>query len=321
VTPRASVLSVPLALAFLLTVLLSGCLAELQGTEEHGTPACDLVWHPGQVPLDAPPEGGSGERQVQVTVLGGDGQPAANMAVAAWWQATREELHVLRVATGPDGQVVLRVPPGESVDLVAGHVEWTHEAHLDAGNEPATLILTPASLIGVVDGNWTEPITPGVGGAVWQPSDLPWADSGHMARLERLRVDLLWTNGPDGGADFGIAVGPSSGSGFHYVNREYQATAGVHTEERTLEGEDFAALGWDGDTLPQAGPSVSTGGFTLTAIPYTLTWEATFLADPDLADRCLSLGDADAVDVTDSRRESAPMPSGSVGPGRQHGAD
>lgn len=320
-TRRAGAPMLPLALALALAMPLSGCLAELEGAERRGTPACDLVGHPGQVPLDAPAEGGSGERQIQVTVLGGDGQPAANVAVAAWWQATREELQVLRVATGQAGQVVLRVPPDEAVDLVAGHVEWTHEAHLEAGEAPATVVLTPASLIGVVHGNWTEPVAQGVGGAVWQPNDLPWADAGHMARLQRLHLELLWTNGPQGGADFGIAVGPNAGSGFHYVNGEYQATVGVHLEERTLEGEDFAAFGWDGGTRPQAGPSISTGGFALTPIPYALTWEATFEADPDLPDRCLSLGDIDAVDVTDSRRESTAIPSGSVGPGRQDDAD
>ncbi|MEA3136511.1 MAG: hypothetical protein QOC71_792 [Thermoplasmata archaeon] len=296
--------AIPAALIFALA--FAGCLSQLQGEGDpaHRTAACSLLGHPDQVPLEAPAEAGPGHRQVDVTVLGADSQPAGHMAVVAWWQPTRGDVHVLQLMSDEAGKAVLHVPDDEAVDLMAGRVEWTHEAHLDAGAESAALTLTPASLLGVIAGEWTEALAEGVSGAVWQPNDLPWADAGHMDRLEGLDLTLLWDNGPQGGADFGIGVGPNGGSGFHYTNRQYQTTVGPQSEERTLGAADFEQLGWDNTTLPQAGPSISTGGFAVASIPYTLMWEATFATDPALPDRCLSLGDTGAVDDTDSRSEA-----------------
>ncbi len=314
--------AVSLALAF------AGCLSQLRGEDtpadgDGGSSACDLLGNPGQIPTDAPSEAGPGPREVDVTVLGGDSQPAANVAVVAYWQHTRESVHAVRLVSGESGKAILRVPADEAIELVAGRVEWTHEAHLDAGERPASLILTPASVLGLVEANWTAPVAQGVNGAVWQPADLPWADAGHMDRLERLDLTLLWTNGPEGGADFGIAVGPNGASGFHYTNSEYQATVGAQSETRILEAGDFADLGWGNTTRPQAGPSISTGGFALSPIAYTLVWEATFETDPDLRDRCQVLGDADAIDVTASRGESSGSMTGGVttGPARPDRVD
>jgi hypothetical protein len=240
----------------------------------------------------------------------------------AWWQPNRDEVRVLRLMSSEAGQVVLHVPAEEAIELAAGRVEWTHEAHLDAGAAPAALTLAPASLMGTIEGEWGSPLAEGVSGPVWQPNDLPWADAGHLDRLERLDLTLTWTNGPQGGADFGIAVGPNGGSGFHYTNSEYQASVGEQSERRTLEAADFDQLGWENTTQPQTGPSISTGGFAVTAIPYSLAWEATFAADPGLADFCLGLGDRGTTDVTDSRGETASFPgTGTVGPARAHRVD
>ncbi|MHB1261976.1 MAG: hypothetical protein ACYC2H_09710 [Thermoplasmatota archaeon] len=320
--PVAAVLACAAALSF------AGCLAQLQDTDPSadgvgGNPPCDLLGNPGQIPTDAPSEAGPGQRPVDVTVLGGDGQPAAHMAVVAYWQQTRESVHAVRLVSDAAGKATLRVPAGEDLELMAGRIEWTHEAHLDAGDRPASLILTPASVLGLVEANWTTPLAQGVSGAAWQPTDLPWADAGHMDRLERLRLVLAWTNGPQGGADFGIAVGPNGESGFHYTNSEYQATVGEQSEERILEPGDFADLGWGNTTRPQAGPSISTGGFAVDPIAYTLAWEATFEADPGLRDRCENVGDVDAVDVTASRGESGGSMTGAVtiGPSRTNRLD
>lgn len=323
-------MSVPVAVVVACAAAFSfaGCLAQLQDEDAavdgpDGAPACDLLGNPGQVPSDAPSEAGPGQRQVDVTVLGGDGQPASGMAVVAYWRQTREAVHAVRLLSDASGKAALRVPAGEGIELMAGRIEWTHEAHLDAGEQPASLVLTPASVLGLVEANWTAPLAQGVSGAVWQPADLPWADAGHMDRLERLRLVLSWSNGPGGGADFGIAVGPNGESGFHYTNSEYQATVGEQSEERVLESGDFVDLGWGNTTRPQAGPSISTGGFAVDPIGYTLVWEATFEADPGLRDRCEALGEAEAVDVTASRGESAGSMTGAVtvGPGRADRVD
>jgi hypothetical protein len=280
----------------LAVALLSGCLAEMQEDARRATSACDLLGDPGQTPRAAPAEGGPGPRRLAVT-LPEDGA-GSGVAVVAWWQAGPDAVQVVRLRTSESRMATFLVPADAPIGLLAGGSEWTSEGRVAAGAAPATLLLGSGLEVGSIEGAWGMPAAQGLSGASWQPEDLPFGDGDRMERLERLDLLLSWTNGPQGGADFGIAVGPNGGSGFHYTNREYQTSLGPQTESRVLEAADLGQLGWDASTRPQAGPSVSTGGFAVAPIAYTLDWTATFAADPELADRCLDLGDADAADVT-----------------------
>lgn len=282
----------------LAAVLASGCLAEIQDDARRDTAACDLIGDPRQTPASAPAQGGPGARRITVT-LPDDGSAAGDrVAVVAWWRATSGEVEVVRLRTAGSPTVTFAVPADIPVALLTGRSVWTNEGHVGPGSSDATVLLTSGLDTGSLEGDWGALVAEGVSGASWQPNDLPWAEGGRLGRLERAELTLTWTNGPQGGADFGIAVGPNGESGFHYTNREYQTSVGGHTESRVLEAADLAQLGWDDATRPQAGPSVSTGGFAVSPIPYTLAWKATFAVDPALADRCLDLGSAVAVDAT-----------------------
>lgn len=286
------------AVAVALFIPLSGCLVP----DDDGplsAPACNLLGGPDDVPANAPDTAGPGPRTIRiVNVPFGD-------AIAAWW-VDGEELAVVHLRSresGGSGPVsiepaVALVPAHVAVRIVAGAHEWTRDGFVTAGTDEALVDLAQPGLSGTASGTWTEAASFGPAGASWRPTMLHWADDETMARLATLHLELTWSNGPGGGADFGIAVGPDADGGFSYTNGEYQASPGAQRETRELGPADFAQLGWTNRTRPQAGPSISTGAFATTGIPYELSWQATFAPDPDLARVCTTLGDAQAFDAT-----------------------
>lgn len=287
--------------AFVCAMALAGCLAQREDDTGAGLPrttACSLLASPDKVPDGAPAQGGNGSRPLAITIEGLDGP----IAVAVWWFASLQEIHVVRLRGPAEDGFVANVPDDHGVYLLAGQGSWTLEGRVAAGTQDA-ITLTDGGSTGSLAGVWSEAATTGLGGpsglgATWLPSDMPWADAEHMDRFERLELTLAWTNAPTGGADFGIAVGPTVDGGFHYVNGAYQANLGPQVERRTVLATEAASLGWDNTTLPRAGPSISTGGFAAQGIPYELSWVAAFRPDPDLPQTCIRLGDVDTADVT-----------------------
>lgn len=287
--------------AFLLAASLTafaGCLVPDDEVRPLSAPACTLLGGPGDVARTAAQEAGSGPRKLTLAnVPPGD-------AIAAWWmEGERLAVLHLRSAEGLDGgpisvhPAVAMVPQDVAVRIVAGDKAWTMDGFVEPGTGDVLVDLSTPEVQGRTQGTWDDPASFGPSGASWMPATFAWADDGTMARLESLHLQLAWSNGPGGGADFGIAVGPNGNGGFSYVNADYQATPGAQRETRDLGPADFLQLGWSNGTRPQAGPSVSTGAFATTGIAYEMAWEATFAPDPDLASVCTTLGDAQAYDA------------------------
>ena len=292
-------LVIPAILANVLALALAGCLVPDEDDDgPMSAPACSLFGGPDDVAADAADTAGPGPRTVRIANV-----PFGN-AIAVWW-AEGDALAVLhlrsREASGGGGVSIepsmAMVPANVAVRIVAGEDRWTQDGFVAAGTEEALVDLAQAEIHGSSPGTWTEAASFGPAGASWRPTPLHWADGETMARLATLHLELTWSNGPGGGADFGIAVGPDTNGGFSYTNSAYQTTLGEQRETRDLGVADFAQLGWTNATRPQAGPSISTGAFASTGIPYELSWAATFFPDPDLARVCTTLGDAQAFDV------------------------
>jgi hypothetical protein len=282
---------------FAVVILAGGCLApDDQETSAPGVQPCSLLSGPRDVLGNAPSSAGPGPREIRIAKV-----PDPD-AIALWWQEGDHlvVLHLRSAELTSGGELSINpsralVPNDVAVRIVAGHDEWTQDGFVAAGTDVELVDLDEPEVHGVIAGTWDEAATFGPAGEAWRPSPMDWADEDTMARLRSLRLELAWDNGAGGGADFGIAVGPSTTGGFHYVNGEYQATPGGQRETRDLGPSDFAQLGWSDTTRPQVGPSVSTGAFAATGIPYELTWSATFSPDPDLPQVCETLGDIEAV--------------------------
>lgn len=284
-------------------VALSGCLQQRDDGEGMSAPACDLLGGPGDVPADAPRSAGPGPRTITIANV-----PPRD-AIAVWWHEA-DQIVVLHLRSDEgldDGPIsvmpsVAKVPAGVAVRIVAGDDAWTLEGFVAAGTEDALADLARPEVLGSLAGTWDEPVSMGFASGPaatsWQPNDLPWADQERIQRLDELVLTLTWDNGPAGGADFGIAIGPTGSDEFSWRNAPdaaSQASAGPQSEERTVTAAELAQLGWSNVTGLRAGPSVSTGAFATTGIDYDLAWRATFAPDPDLPRVCATLGDVDAV--------------------------
>lgn len=270
-----------------LVVLLAGCLSSRDGDPAASDgDACSILWHPGQVHAESA-HAGNGSRRIDVHGLG------PHEPLASWWFTAPDAIAVLHARRGDTGPVQLDVPPNVAVSIVAGsHDDWDKEAHVPAAGEDVTLTMAGTSMTATLTGTWSAMASiGGPAGAAWQPHSFTGVEVG---RLQELRLRLTWSNGVDGGADFGIAVGPTPDAEFHYTNTQYQATPGPQSELRIVPFDELQAFGWTNKTLIQVGPSISTGGFSR-GLPYALDVTAEFLPDPDLARTCMQLGDVQAT--------------------------
>lgn len=275
--------------AVLLIVLLAGCLSTRDG--DPGTSsgaACSLLWHPGQVQAQTA-QAGNGSRPIIIEGL------APHEPLAAWWFTAPDAIAVLHARRGDTGAVQLNVPPQVAVSIVAGsHDDWDKQAHVPAASDEVLLTLSGTRVMASITGTWSAAVSlGGPAGSTWQPHAVAFAGLG-VDRLQELTLDLTWSNGIDGGADFGIAVGPTPGAQFHYTNSQYQATPGPQRETRVLQVDELEGFAWTNETVIQVGPSISTGGFSRN-LPYTLDVTAEFLPDPDLPRTCMMLGDVTAT--------------------------
>jgi hypothetical protein len=144
--------------------------------------------------------------------------------------------------------------------------------------DPEPCIPLFGDAVGAMQSRWTRPATVGAQRSEWQPAPLPWADAGHLDRLESVTLTLEWANAPQSAADFGIALG--RGGSFRYWNQEYQTSLGPQSEALALDRAALEELGWTSGDRLDAGPSVSTGAYAATPIAYELSWKATFLQPP-----------------------------------------
>ncbi|HUR25523.1 MAG TPA: hypothetical protein VM327_05865 [Candidatus Thermoplasmatota archaeon] len=300
-----------LALATLTFVsATSGCLEGLQGGGPRG---CDADLFIGDVRGDAPQVGGPGPRAITVEVADAVGTPQAGAAVAAWWDdGGAGKLDAVLLRTGADGSATANVPAGAGVHLIAGDSgddgdSWSHDGFVQAGQESLTVGLIGTTQTGSLDGLWSMPVAIGAQERVWDPHDLPWADADHLEGLWSLILVLEWENQPQGSADFGLALGHDDLD--RYWNPEYQVSLGPEREILLLSLTDLEEFGLtQGDSL-RAGPSISTGAYVVTPIPYTMSWQAEFntVGDPGLL--CDRYGDdATIEDVTGSGSDPAPTP-------------
>ncbi len=294
-----------LAAVAVAAVLAAGCLAS-RDDDPAAEGGCTARLHPEQVPTAAPQAGGLGPRTITVLL------DVAHDPVTAWWPGANGTVEVVRVRTGDGFHATIQAPAGKAIGLLGGLATpatgqntWDAEGFVAPGGDDVEVTLGK-TLVGSLTGSWTQPATAGfaAGPAApsWQPQDLPWADQDRIQRLEQLVLTLHWDNGPEGGADFGIAIGPAGSTEFHWVNAPNaanQASPGAQSEQRVIAAADLADLGWSNVTGLRAGPSVSTGAFATTGIAYTLDWDASFMPGSDLGNLCRVLGDVRAIDVTD----------------------
>lgn len=272
-----------------LVLLVAGCLSARDDAVPAGTgAACSILWHPGQVHAEAA-QAGNGSRRIDVHGL------APHEPLAAWWFTAPEAISVLHARRGDTGAVQLNVPPNVAVAIVAGsHGDWDKEAHVPAAGEDLALTLAGSSVVTTLAGTWSDLATlGGPAGTAWQPHAVAFTGIG-VERLQELELSLTWSNGVDGGADFGVAVGPTPDADFHYTNSQYQVAPGPHHEGRSISFEELQGFGWTNETLIQVGPSISTGALSR-SLPYTLDVTAKFLPNPDLPRTCMKLGDVRAT--------------------------
>lgn len=276
-------------IALALTVLLAGCLSARDQDPDTGAgQACSILWHPGQVKAVAA-QAGNGSRRLEVDGLD------AHEPLAAWWFTAPDKISVLHARRGDTGVVQLNVAPNVAVSLRAGsHGEWDKEARVPAAGGDVALTLSGSSLTATLGGTWSDLVSVGgPAGTVWQPHAFDFTGIG-IERLQELTLRLTWSNGVEGGADFGIAVGPTPDAEFHYTNSQYQATPGPQSEVRSVRLDELQGFGWTNETLVQMGPSISTGAISR-SLPYVLEVTAEFLPDPDLPRTCMDLGNVEAT--------------------------
>lgn len=282
-------------LALLAAVLLmAGCLAQ-RDDDASGEAECEALLTPDDVPASAGLEGGRGPRLVRVEALVGAGEP-----VLAYWPGDNGTVEFVALRTGDGAQALtVHARAGVPIGLLAGRegAGWRHALAIPAGDGEAAVQVSD-TLTGEVNGVWDAALATGVPDAVWQPQPLPDLQA-NLGRVTAVQFTLAWTNGAGGGADFGIALASGADGSFQYTNRAYQAQAGDQSESRDVPVEELLGHGWGNGTPAQAGPSVSTGAFATTGIPYTLSWVADLRpADGSAGHVCDALGPVREADVT-----------------------
>ncbi len=289
------------ALAVLAMALLAAGCIDVRDERPPAAAECQAELTPADVPASAGAEGGHGPRLIRVSALVGAGQP-----VLAYWLGEANgtvEFVALRTSEGAPALSV-HARAGVPVGVLAGRdakdggIEgWRRAATVPAGDGPADIVLDDR-LRGEVSGDWDAALATGLPDAMWQPQSLPDL-AANLGRVESVAFTLRWTNGAQGGADFGIGLASGGDGSFRYTNAEYQADVGEQQERREVSGDELVGLGWGSGTPAQAGPSVSTGGFTASSIPYTLAWEATLLpVGPEAGQVCGELGPVREVNAT-----------------------
>jgi hypothetical protein len=254
---------------------------------------CTPPVHPSEVPLEAPSEGGVGDRVVTVRVTD-PGAPVQGVPVLLFWVSPenpqsngRTNLVALGLRTAADGTVVGRVPGNATIHVTAGGYDprdpfneaagWTAEWVLDAAaadGKPVDLALPvyPRAYNFTVNGTWSTVSATtyhdvGLGYIPWNPVDVlpggtPEARQGFADRLWKVNMSLEWNNEGTTLADFALAAYHANVDGAYCVLADEDQTAAFGPQREVLQTRDTAqdlACGW---TMP-----VPTNGTGLLAGP------------------------------------------------------
>ncbi len=186
------------------------------------------------------------------------------------------------LALDADGQPLagVHILPDDVFTDPNGHAQVANGTHASASLDGFTtecfgheqrVVLYPATSNGSFMGTIDGPGQVGFQNAQWFPHEIAWVDPAQwLLRLQELRLELSWTNGPDGGADLGIGVGDAGG--FRYQNQAFQTSTGPQSETWSPTGDDVRAQTMQGPLM--AGPSISTLNAAPQGLDYALTWTA-----------------------------------------------
>ncbi len=259
--------------------------------------------------VDAPSTVGNGGHRLTITVQNAtDGQPLAGAGVVAYWDGTTvaeaqeagesrapgqavpgEEYptidirKTLRANTGPDGRATLRVPEGIVVGIVAaaeGHTEeWMPGVPTSGPSSEHAVTLYQTRIELAILGAWGPGAASSgflTGSAYqWDPNELQLGfdgptHAGYAARLHAAAVTLTWENGPTGGGDLGIGLGPDGGSPTLFDDGSDNIAFGPQEEKMAAGYAEVVEHGLNTGTL-HVGPATKSGFLAPGGLDYAIT--------------------------------------------------
>lgn len=198
---------------------------------------------------------------------------------------------VVKVATGPDGVAVARVPTQRVVGVVVAKDGYTEEwiPALAAGDgatgDTITVPLYKASLSVPYTGTW-GPGAASTGKVTnnnyeWEPSEIPFSENdatrrGYIARLSNLHATLRWNNGAAGGGDLALGLGPVSSQPAYVEDAAEDVAPGDHVEEISFDAARLREVGVLGSPTGFIGPATASGFVGPFGLSYALDLEAEF---------------------------------------------
>lgn len=291
---------------------LVGLMAALAGCDS-GPP----VWTP-SVAGDAPAEGGSGPRRVEVQVSDSEGGITAAV-ILAWVEEDGDgSLTVHRLGLrARDGTVIGHVPDARDIHVMAGSPGFTEEWLIDAVPAGSDAAVVPARLYrleqhATYDDAWSGVEAPVVVGATenrvaWHSREIPLdpdptANRAMQERIVALSGKLTWTNTPTAFGDLGFLAASAGDATACYLEDD-DRDLGPGTYEQGFWFPDSDKCNWlfpwplERDRIP---PPIHVGPASdehlvapLEGVVYTVELDATLAASFGWQEFEEELGDRD----------------------------
>lgn len=182
--------------------------------------------------------------------------PWGNPVQGAWVRSGASEAR-----TDAFGNASLAAGPGP---ISVGHSDTTTECVVGGAGH---VTVWPLLQSGTASDTLTDPVLhAGLLSTIWQPHELELG-AGWVQRLDRIQAQLAWDNTPTSAGDLGIGIGDTS---FQYRNSEFQTSYGSFSETWAPAADELRSV-LTGETI-RIGPSISTGHYAATGIPYDVAW-------------------------------------------------